>query len=135
VAIVGGDLKANCNNKIAEKMSDLINISAKPMTALIHGRENDESINHQVHSITYVEDSDNTSVTKSKNKIFVGANICNNENKIDDMSCVRIGSILLKSKEPKDHVRVPQVFPRVRDTFLSSSTWPQVHPITKSLKV
>jgi hypothetical protein len=65
-------------------------------------------------------------------KIFVGANLCNNENKINDMSCVQIGSILLKIKEPKDHVRVPQGFPRVRDTFLSSSKWPQVHPITKS---
>jgi hypothetical protein len=42
VAIIGGDLKANCNNKIAEKMSDLIDISAKPRMALIHGRENDE---------------------------------------------------------------------------------------------
>jgi hypothetical protein len=35
VAIVGGDLKANCNNNVTEKMSDLIDISAKPMTALI----------------------------------------------------------------------------------------------------
>jgi hypothetical protein len=37
VAILGGDLKANCNNKVAENMSDLINISAKPRTALIKG--------------------------------------------------------------------------------------------------
>jgi hypothetical protein len=100
-------LKANCNNKVAEKMSDLIDISAKPRTSLIHGRENDEPINHQVHSAMHVEDYDNISVAKSKKKIFVGANLCNNENKIDDMSCVRIGSILLKIKEPKDHIRVP----------------------------
>jgi hypothetical protein len=113
-------------------MSDLIDISAKLRTALIHGRENDEPINHQVHSTMYVEDSDNISVAKSKKKIFVGANLCNNENKIDNMSCIWIGSILLKIKEPKDHVRVPQGFPRVRDTFPSSSTRPQVHPIMKS---
>jgi hypothetical protein len=113
-------------------MSDLIDISAKPRTTLIQGRENDEPINHQVHSTTYVEDSDNISVAKSKKKIFVGANLCNIENKIDVMSCVLSGSILLKIKEPKDHVRVPQVFLRVRGTLLSSSTQPQVHPITKS---
>jgi hypothetical protein len=133
VAIIGGDLKANCNNKVAEKMSNLIDISTKPRTALIHGRENDEPINHQVHSTTYVEDSDNISVAKLKKKIFVRANLCNNENKIDDMSCVWIGSIMLKIKEPKDHVRVPQGFPRVRDTFLSSSTWPQVCPPNKEI--
>jgi hypothetical protein len=132
VAIVGGDLKANCNTKVAEKMSDLIDISTELRTALMHGRENDEPINHQVYSTMYVEDSNNISVAKSKKKIFVGANLCNNENKIDDVSCVQIGSILLKIKEPKDHVRVPQGFSRVRDTFLSSSKWPQVHPITKS---
>jgi hypothetical protein len=90
---------------------------------LIHERLNDEPINHQVHLTTYVEDSNNISVAKSKKKIFVGANLCNNENKIDDMSCVRIGSILLKIKEPKDHVRVPQGFPREWDTCLSSSIW------------
>jgi hypothetical protein len=131
-AIVGGDLKANCNNKVAETMSDLIDISAKPRTALIQGRENDEPINHQVHSTTYIEDFDNISVAKAKKKILLGANLCNNENKIDVMSCVLIGSILLKIKEPKDHVKVPQGFPRVRNTFLSSSTRSQVHPITKS---
>jgi hypothetical protein len=37
VAILGGDLKANCNNKVAENVSNLINISAKLM-ALIQGR-------------------------------------------------------------------------------------------------
>jgi hypothetical protein len=113
-------------------MSDLIDISAKPRTALIQGRENDEPINHQVHSTTYVEDFDNISVAKSKRKILLGANLCNNENKIDVMSCVLIGSIFLKIKEPKGRVKVPQCFPRVQDTFLSSSTQPQVHPITKS---
>jgi hypothetical protein len=101
VAIVGGDLKANCNNKVAEKMCDLIDISAKLRKALIQGRENDEPINHQVHSTMYVEDSDNISVAKSKKKIFVGADICNMENKINVMSCVLIGSIILKIKEPK----------------------------------
>jgi hypothetical protein len=35
VAILGGDLKANYNNKVAKIVSDLINISAKPRTALI----------------------------------------------------------------------------------------------------
>jgi hypothetical protein len=132
MAILGGDLKANCNNKVAENMSDLIDISTKPRMALIQGRENDEPINNQVHSTTYVEDSDNISIAMSKKKIFVEAKLCNNEKKIDDRPRVLIGSILLKIKEPKDHVRVPQVFPRVWDTFLSSPTWPQVHPITKS---
>jgi hypothetical protein len=125
-------LKTNCNNKVAETMSDLIDISAKPRTSLIQGRENDEPINHQVHSTTYVEDFDNIPRAKSKKKILLGANLCNNENKIDVMSCVLIGSILLKIKEPKDHVKVPQCFPWVWDTFLSSSTQPQVHPIMKS---
>jgi hypothetical protein len=49
VAIVGGDLRANCNNKVAENMSDFIDISAKPTMALIQRSENDEPINHQVH--------------------------------------------------------------------------------------
>jgi hypothetical protein len=80
----------------------------------------------------YVEDFDNISVAKSKKKILLGANLCNNENKIDLTSCVLIGSILLKIKEPKDHVMVPQGFPKLRDTFLSSSTQPQAHPIMKS---
>jgi hypothetical protein len=46
VAIVGADLKANCNNIFAENMSDLIDISAKPRMALIQGRDNDEPTNH-----------------------------------------------------------------------------------------
>jgi hypothetical protein len=132
VAIIRGDLKANCNNKVAETMSDLIDISAKLRMALIQGRENDEPINYQVHSTTYVEDFDNILVAKSKKKILHGANLCNNENKIDVTSCVLIGSIHLKIKEPKDHVIVLQGFLRVRDTFLLSSTWSQIHPITKS---
>jgi hypothetical protein len=132
VAIVGSDFKANCNKKVAKTMSDLIGISAKPRIALIQGRENNEPINHQFHSTTYVEDFDNISVAKSKKKILLGANLSKNENKIDVTSCVMIGSILLKIKEPKDHVMVPQGFPRVQDTFLSISTRPQVHPIKKS---
>jgi hypothetical protein len=74
------------------------------MTALIQGTENDKPINHQIHSTAYVEDSDNISVAKSKKKIFVGANLCNNENKMDVMSGVLIGSILLNIKEPRDQV-------------------------------
>jgi hypothetical protein len=66
VAIVGADFRANCNNKVAENMSDLIDISAKPRMALIQGREDDEPTNHQVHSTMYVEDSDKISVAKSK---------------------------------------------------------------------
>jgi hypothetical protein len=86
----------------------LIDTHSKSRTALIQGIENDESINHQVHLTTYVEDSDNISVAMSKTKIFIGANLCNNEKKIDNRSCVLIGSILMKIKEPKDHVRVPK---------------------------
>jgi hypothetical protein len=124
VATVGDDLKVNCNNKVAETMSDLIDISAKLRMALIQGRENDEPINHQVHSTTYVEDFDNISVAKSKKKILLGANLCNNENKIDVTSYVLIGSILLKIEAPKYHLMAPQGFPGVQDTFLSSSTLP-----------
>jgi hypothetical protein len=92
----------------------------------------DEPINHHVHSTTYVEDSDNISVAMSKKKIFIGTNLWNNEKRIHDLSCVLVGSIPLKIKEPKDHVRIPQGFSRVWDTFLSSSTRPQVHIIMKS---
>jgi hypothetical protein len=113
-------------------MSDLIDISRKPWTALIQGRENDEPINHQVYTTTYVEVFYNISVAKSKKKILLGANPCNNESKIDVMSCVLIRSILLKIEEPKNHVMVPQGFPRLRDMLPSSSTRPRVHPVTKS---
>jgi hypothetical protein len=85
-------------------MSDLVDISTKLRTTLIQGRENAAPINHQVHSITYVENSDNILVAKSKKKIFVGANLCNNENKMDIMSGVLIESILLNIKEPRDQV-------------------------------
>jgi hypothetical protein len=83
--------------------------------ALIQGSENDEPINHQVHSTMYVEEFDNISVTMSKKKIFVRAILCNDEKKIDNRSCVHMGLILLKIREPLDHVRVPQGFPRVWD--------------------
>jgi hypothetical protein len=92
----------------------------------------DEPINHHVHSTTYAKGFHNISVAKSKMKILLGANPCNNENKIDIMSRVLLGSILLKNEEPKDHVMVPQCFQRVRYMLPSSSTRPQVHPITKS---
>jgi hypothetical protein len=39
VGIVGADLEANCNNKVAKNMSDLIDISTKSRMALIQGRE------------------------------------------------------------------------------------------------
>jgi hypothetical protein len=64
----------------------------------------DEPSNHQVHSTMYVEDSDKISVAKSKKKIFVGTNLCNNENKTNVMSCILIGLILLKIKQPRDHL-------------------------------
>jgi hypothetical protein len=63
-------------------MSNLIDISIKMSMALIQGRENDEPMNHQVYSTTYVKDSENVSVAKSKKKIFVGANLCNNETRL-----------------------------------------------------
>jgi hypothetical protein len=64
VTIIGRDLKANCNNKVAKKMSNLNDISTKPRMALIQGRESDEPVNDQVYSSMYVEDSDNISVAK-----------------------------------------------------------------------
>ena len=69
----------------------------------------------------------------SNKRIFIGANLCNIEKKIDERSCVLIGSMLVTIKVPKNHIKVPQVFPMVYGTFLSSSTPTQVHPITKSL--
>jgi hypothetical protein len=48
VAILGGDLKSNCNNKVAGNVSDSINISTKPRTALFQGEEDDESVTLQV---------------------------------------------------------------------------------------
>jgi hypothetical protein len=80
----------------------MVGISGKSRlhTRILHRLEPlDESINHHVHSTTYVEDSDNISVAMLKKKIFIGANLCNNKKKIDDRSCVLIGSILFKIKE------------------------------------
>jgi hypothetical protein len=90
--------------------SNLIDTLSKLRTTLMKGRENDEPINHQVHLTMYVKDYDNISVAMSKKKIFVGANMGNNEKKIDDRPFVLIGSILLKIKELKDYVTVPQGF-------------------------
>jgi hypothetical protein len=53
VAILGGDLKVNCNNKVAENMSDLINISSKPRTALIQGRRDDETMDPHIDHTKY----------------------------------------------------------------------------------
>jgi hypothetical protein len=39
VDILGGDLMGNCNNNVAENVSNLINIFAKRRTALIQGEE------------------------------------------------------------------------------------------------
>jgi hypothetical protein len=69
-----------------------------------HEGETVEPTNHQLYSTTYVEDSDMISVAKSKKKIFVGTNLCNNENRTDVILCVLIGSILLKTKEPRDNI-------------------------------
>jgi hypothetical protein len=44
VAILGVDLMANCNNKVAKNMINLINISAKARTVLIRGRGDDEAM-------------------------------------------------------------------------------------------
>jgi hypothetical protein len=87
VAIVGGDLKANCNNNVTEKNERLDWYICKADDSFdLRERENDEPINHQVHSTTYVEDYGNILVAKSKKKIFVRANLYNNENKIEDCS-------------------------------------------------
>jgi hypothetical protein len=101
--------------------SNLIDTLSKSMMALIQGRENNEPINHQVHSITYVEDSDNILITISKKKIFVWL-ICATMKKMDDKSCVLIGLILLKIKEHKNHIRVPQVFQDMESSKFSSNS-------------
>jgi hypothetical protein len=74
----GGEFRNNYHNTIVVQKNNLIDTLSKPRTALIQGIENDEPINHQVHSTTYVEDSDNILVAISKKKIFIGANWCNN---------------------------------------------------------
>jgi hypothetical protein len=79
------------------------------MTALIQVRENNESINRQVHSIRYVKDSHNISIAMLKKKIIVWL-ICARMKKMDDKPCVLIRSILLKIKKHKYHVRVPKYF-------------------------
>jgi hypothetical protein len=107
---VGGEFRNNHHNTIDVQKSNLIDTLSKSRTTLIQGRENDEPINYQVHSTMYAEDSINIVVAMSKKKIFVGANLGNNEKKIDDRSFVLIGSVLLKIEEPKDHVTVPQGF-------------------------
>jgi hypothetical protein len=52
------------------------------------------------------------SVVKSKKKIFVETNLCNNENKTDVMSCILIGLILLKIKDPRIMSEFPRAFQR-----------------------
>jgi hypothetical protein len=59
VAILGGDLKVNCNNKVTENMSDLINISSKPRTALIQGRRDDETMTPHIDHSKYSQLSPN----------------------------------------------------------------------------
>jgi hypothetical protein len=44
---------ANCNDKVAEKMSNSINISAKSMTALIQRRGNDETMAPHIDHYKY----------------------------------------------------------------------------------
>jgi hypothetical protein len=44
---------ANCNDKVAEKMSNSINISAKSMTALIQRRGNDETMTSHIDHSKY----------------------------------------------------------------------------------
>jgi hypothetical protein len=73
---VGGEFKNNHHNTIDIQKSNLIDTLSNPRLSLIQGRENDEPINHQFHSVTYVEESDNISVVMSKKKLFVGANMC-----------------------------------------------------------
>jgi hypothetical protein len=51
VAILKGDLEAIYNHNVAENISTMIDIPAKPRTALIQGREDDETLApHIVHS-------------------------------------------------------------------------------------
>jgi hypothetical protein len=53
VAILEGDLKVNCNNKVDENMCDLIDISSKPRTALIQGTRDDETMAPQIDHSKY----------------------------------------------------------------------------------
>jgi hypothetical protein len=60
VAILEGDLKVNCNNKVAQNMSDLIDISSKPRTALIQGTRDDETMAPQIDHSKYSQLYPNT---------------------------------------------------------------------------
>jgi hypothetical protein len=82
VAILGDYLKANCNNKVAEIVSDLINISAKPRMTLFQGAEDDDSMTSHVLSalpITPLGSSDKISEFES-NLIIVGSKSIEMEN-------------------------------------------------------
>jgi hypothetical protein len=49
--LLKGDLEAIYNHNVAENISTMIDIPAKPRTALIQGREDDETLApHIVHS-------------------------------------------------------------------------------------
>jgi hypothetical protein len=60
VAILEGDLKVNCNNKVDENMCDLIDISSKPRTALIQGTRDDETMAPQIDHSKYSQLYPNT---------------------------------------------------------------------------
>jgi hypothetical protein len=53
VAILRGDLKANCNNKVAANIRELFDLSTKLRTALIQGGENDEPMPPQNRTAEY----------------------------------------------------------------------------------
>jgi hypothetical protein len=78
VTILSGDLKANCNNKVAEIVSDLINI----LSALFQWEEDDESMTSHVLSalpITPLGSSEKISEFES-NPIIVGSKSIEMEN-------------------------------------------------------
>jgi hypothetical protein len=60
VAILEGDLKVYCNNKVVENMSDLIDISSKLRTALIQGTRDDETMAPQIDHSKYSQLYPNT---------------------------------------------------------------------------
>ena len=93
----------------------------------------DEPANHHLLGSTIcVENSDTISVVMSNKKIFIGANMRNNEKIEDERSCVQIGSMLLTLEEMTNHIKVLQGFPSVCKTFRSNYTRSQSNPITKS---
>lgn len=63
--------------------------------------------------------------------IFIGADLCNKESIKEEKQSIQIGSMLVMTKETKDHIHVAKTFPRACNTFISSLTRPQVYPITK----